>query len=210
MACCDWISRGLSYAKGKIVMNTLDGQVIALDANTGKELWKVRHTNVNIAELTTIAPFVFDSTVIVGDSGAEFGVRGRVAAYDLETGKKKWDCYNNGPDEQMRLSKDFNAKNPNHGRFGEGLKSWKGDSWKTGGCAVWGGISYDPELKLIYVNSGNTSPWSSPSRADYGIHDNKWCDSTWARGLDTGEAVWAFQNTVLDQWLYAGGTRKTF
>lgn len=204
VACCDWVNRGISYAGGKLVMTTLDGQVISLDAKTGKEIWKVRHTNVDIAETITAAPFIFKDRVVVGNSGAEFGVRGKVAAYDLNSGKRIWLCYNNGPDDEMCLGKEFNKANPHYGQFGLGLKSWKGESWKTGGCTVWGWTSYDPELDLVYVSNGNTSPWSSPSRADYEVHDNKWCDAIFARKLSTGEAVWGFQQTVLDQWDYAG------
>lgn len=216
VACCDWISRGLSYADGRIIMNTLDGQVIALDAKTGEELWKVRHTNVGIAELTTIAPFVFDGVVLVGNSGAEFGVRGRVAAYELATGRKLWDCASNGPDEEMCMNpyrsmtwRDGQMQPVGHDT---GLTSWIGESWKTGGGTVWGWMTFDPETRLVLTSSGNTSPWSAPTRMDFNfvdgvyreVHDNKWTNSIIARHLDTGEVAWAFQATVGDQWDYAG------
>src|SRR5688572_8815564 len=132
VACCDLVHRGLNYAEGKILMITLDGQVIALDANTGKEVWKARNGDPTKGETITGAGLVVNGNFIVGISGGEFGVRGHVTSYDVRNGKRLWRAYSTGPDEELRLEDNFNAANPHYGQKEQGVKTWSGDAWKRG------------------------------------------------------------------------------
>jgi PQQ-dependent dehydrogenase (methanol/ethanol family) len=210
VACCDLVNRGLAYANGKIILNTLDGQVIALDANTGKEVWKAKHADPGRGETITMPPIVVHDKVLVGISGGEFAVRGRVAAYDLNTGKRVWQCYNTGPDEDLCLDPDFNKENPHYGRFGEGTRTWAGEEWKIGGATQWGWLSYDPDLNLYYYGTSNPGTWNPTQRCPAGRDpkkgecDNKWSTSIFARNPDTGRARWAYQMTPWDAWDYDG------
>jgi PQQ-dependent dehydrogenase (methanol/ethanol family) len=200
VACCDLVHRGLNYAEGKILMITLDGQVIALDANTGKEIWKARNADPTKGETMTGAGLVIKDTFIVGVSGGEFGVRGWVAAYNINTGKREWKARSMGPDEDLRLAPDFNAANPHYGRFDQGTKTWKGDDWKRGGGTTWGWYAWDPDLNLFYYSTGNPGSWNPTQRPG----DNKWSMTIWARNPDNGMAKWAYQMTPHDAWDYDG------
>ncbi len=200
VACCDLVHRGLNYAEGKILMVTLDAQVIALDAATGKELWKVRNGDPTKGETMTGAGIVIKDKFIVGISGGEFGVRGHVTAYDINTGRRIWRAYSMGPDEDLLLAPDFNAANPHYGRFGEGTRTWPGDQWKIGGGTTWGWYAWDPELNLFYYSTGNPGTWNPTPRKG----DNKWSMTIWARDPDTGLAKWAYQMTPWDAWDYDG------
>jgi PQQ-dependent dehydrogenase (methanol/ethanol family) len=200
VACCDVVHRGLNYADGKILMPTLDGQVIALDAATGKEVWKTRNADPAKGETMTGAGLVINDNYIVGVSGGEFGVRGWVASYRVRDGALVWKAFSMGPDEDLRLAADFNAANPHYGRFGEGTKTWPGDQWKIGGGTTWGWYAYDPELNLFYYSTGNPGTWNPTPRKG----DNKWSMTIWARNPDTGMAKWAYQMTPWDAWDYDG------
>ena len=120
VACCDLVHRGVNYAEGKILFATLDGQVIALDANTGKELWNVKNADPAKGETMTMAGLVVKDKYIVGVSGGEFGVRGWVAAYGISDGKLAWKAFSMGPDEDIKLAADFNSANPHYGQKGDG------------------------------------------------------------------------------------------
>ncbi len=120
-ACCDTVNRGMSYADGKLVFGTLDGFVIALDAKTGKEVWVVKHAYPDKGETITPAPIIADDKVIIGFGGDEFAARGRVTAYDLQTGKKVWECYSTGSDKDVCLTPDTNKANPEYGTAGKDL-----------------------------------------------------------------------------------------
>ena len=137
---------------------------------------------------------------MVGCSGAELGVRGAVNAVDLKTGALKWRAFATGPDNEVRLAKDFNKDNPHYGQFGLGVKTWEGDAWKIGGGTNWGWYAYDPKLNLFYYGSGNPAPWNETMRPG----DNKWTMTIWARDLDTGNAKWGYQKTPHDEWDFAG------
>lgn len=200
VACCDVVHRGLNYAEGKILMVTLDGQVIALDAGTGKEIWKIRNADPAKGETMTAAGLVIKDKFLVGVSGGEFGVRGWVAAYNINTGKQAWRAYSMGPDSDLLLAPDFNAANPHYGRFGEGTKTWPGDHWKVGGGTTWGWYSYDPDLNLFYYSTGNPGTWNPTPRKG----DNKWSMTIFARDPDTGMAKWGYQMTPWDAWDYDG------
>src|SRR2546422_887846 len=138
IACCDAINRGAFYADGKVVYNLLDGHTVAVDAVTGKELWKTQIADMSRGETTPMAPFVVKDRVIVGPSGGEFGIRGWAKALDLATGKLVWTAYNAGPDSEVRAGARFK---PFYDKGTDlALKSWTGDAWQTGGVPVWGWI----------------------------------------------------------------------
>jgi alcohol dehydrogenase (cytochrome c)/methanol dehydrogenase (cytochrome c) subunit 1 len=200
VACCDAVQRGLNYAAGKIFSTTLDGRVIAIDANTGKILWDVRNADPLKGETMTMAGLVIKDKYIVGVSGGEFGVRGWVAAYNINDGKQVWKAYSMGPDEDVKLAADFNAANPHYGQKGVGTSTWPGEQWKIGGGTTWGWYSWDPELNLFYYSTGNPGTWNPTPRKG----DNKWSMTIFARNPDTGEAKWAYQMTPWDAWDYDG------
>ncbi|CCE25111.1 methanol/ethanol family PQQ-dependent dehydrogenase [Methylotuvimicrobium alcaliphilum] len=206
VACCDVVNRGLAYApQGKdypatIFLNQLDGHVVALNAKTGELLWKMENSDIAMGSTLTVAPFVAEDKVIVGTSGAELGVRGYATAYNIKDGKQAWRVYATGPDEDIKLSKDFNKANPHYGQFGLGLKTWEGDAWKIGGGTNWGWYAYDPDLRMLYYGSGNPAPWNETMRPG----DNKWTMTIWGRDIETGEAKFGYQKTPHDEWDYAG------
>lgn len=189
VACCDTVNRGASFADGKIIYNTLDDHTVAVDAQTGKMVWETQVGDFHYGETVTGAAFVVKDTVYVGDSGGELGVRGRVTALDLKSGKIKWIAYNSGPDADVRIGSDFKAFYPKDRGKDLGIKTWTADQWKRGGGTVWGWISYDPELNLIYYGTGNPGVWNPDMRPG----ENKWSITIWARDPETGYAKWAFQ-----------------
>ena len=202
--CCDTVSRGVAYADGKIFLQQADTTLVALDAKTGKEIWKVVTGNPKAGETATNTPHVFKDKVITGISGGEFGVRGRVTAFDINTGKQLWKAYSTGPDEDMLINPATTmawaeGKMAPVGKDSS-LKSWQGDQWKIGGGTTWGWYSYDPDTNLVYYGTGNPSTWNPRQRPG----DNKWSMTIFARDLDTGVAKWAYQMTPHDEWDYDG------
>ncbi|HXI19846.1 MAG TPA: methanol/ethanol family PQQ-dependent dehydrogenase [Gemmatimonadales bacterium] len=211
IACCDLVNRGLAYhPSGKIFVNALEGELIALDARTGKELWKARHPTTSSAgteavtykdgATITVAPIVIKDVVITGISGGEFGVRGRVSAFDVNTGKHLWTGYSTGPDSEVLLDGDANANYPSMRGKDLGVTTWQGDEWKRGGGTTWGWFSYDPELNLLYYGTGNPGTWNPDQRPG----DNKWSMSLFARNPETGKVKWIYQMTPHDEWDYDG------
>jgi len=202
IACCDLVNRGLAYADGKILADTLDGQVLALDAKTGALLWKAKNVDPELGQSMTSAPLVVRSHVIVGVSGGEYGVRGYLTAYDLETGQRQWRAYSTGPDDSMLVDPNKTIDGATQKPIGKdsSLKSWQGDEWKLGGGTTWGWYSYDPKLNLLYYGTGNPGSWDPTQRPG----DNKWAMTIFARNPDTGEGVWAYQMTPHDGWDYDG------
>ena len=198
IACCDVVNRGASYADGKVIYCTLDNTAIAVDATSGKEVWRTQVGDINLGETTTMAPLVVKNVVIIGDSGGEFGVRGKVVALDLKTGHEIWRAYTTGSDKDVRIGPDFKAFYAKDQGRDLGIKSWPADQWKLGGGTVWGWISYDPELNLIFYGTGNAAPWN----ADLRPGDNKWCLTIFARNPETGYARWAYQVAPHDAWAY--------
>ncbi|MCW8195835.1 PQQ-dependent dehydrogenase, methanol/ethanol family [Proteobacteria bacterium 005FR1] len=198
-ACCDVVNRGASYADGKIVYNTLDNHVVAVNAQTGKEIWKTKVGNVNEGMTLTMAPLIVKDKVITGNSGAELGVRGWVKGLDLDTGEVVWTAYNTGPDEETLMANpNFKPFYPKDQGKDLGVKTWPPEQWQLGGSTVWGWISYDPELDLFYYGTGNPGVWNPDMRPG----DNKWSISIIARDPDTGEARWAYQLVPHDAWDY--------
>jgi lanthanide-dependent methanol dehydrogenase len=200
VACCDVVNRGVVYDNGKIFMNTLDVQTAAVDANTGRELWKVRLGDINKGESITMAPLVVKGKVLVGNSGGEFGVRGWLTALDENTGKIAWRAYSTGPDKDVLIGAKFKPFYSQDRGQDLGVKTWPPDSWKIGGGSVWGWISYDPETNLIFYGTSNPGPWNADERPG----DNKWTAGIFARDADTGEAVWFYQYSPHDLYDYDG------
>ena len=196
-ACCDAVNRGVAVWKGKVYVGTLDGRLIALDAATGKQVWSVQTTDPKKPYTITGAPRVVKDMVIIGNGGAEFGVRGYVTAYDATTGAKKWRFYT--------------IPNPTGAADGEpsdkvlqsvARPTWSDNGqWKEsgGGGTVWDAIVYDSDLDLLYLGVGNGSPWNYQLRSE-GKGDNLFVGSVVAIRPETGEYVWHVQETHGDNW----------
>ena len=200
VACCDQVNRGAAYSDGKIYYNTLDVQTVCVDANTGKQVWKTKLGDINLGESITMAPIVAKGTVIVGNSGGEFGVRGWLAGLDAATGKLKWKAHHTGPDKDVLIGSNFKPYYSQDQGKDLGVKSWPGELWKIGGAAAWSWISYDPDLDLIYYGTSNAAPWNPDIRPG----DNKWGSTLFARRPETGEAIWAYQLNPHDEHDYDG------
>ena len=196
-ACCDVVSRGLQVWKGKVYVATLDGHLVALDAGNGRELWKVDTLIERDQRSYSITgpPQVAGHVVVIGNSGAEFGVRGYVTAYDLDTGKQRWRFFT--------VPGDPEKGPPEHPEMARALRTWAADSdWKSGlGGTVWGEMNYDPELDLLYVGTGNASP-EAPWIRSPGGGDNLFLASILAIRPGSGELVWHFQTTPGEMWDY--------
>ncbi len=200
VACCDVVNRGAAYYNGRIYYNTLDLQTVAVDANTGKEVWKTKLGDINLGESMTMAPIVAKGKVIVGNSGGEFGVRGWMAGLDADTGKIAWRAYSTGPDSDVLIGANFKPYYQADRAKDLGKNTWTGDQWKIGGGAAWSWVSYDPDLDLIYYGTSNPGPWNPEQRPG----DNKWTSSIFARRPETGEAIWAYQFNPHDEHDYDG------
>ena len=200
VACCDVVNRGGVYSDGKIFFNTLDNNTIALDAATGKEIWKTKVGDINLGESMTMAPLVVKGKVLVGNSGGEFGVRGWLTALNAADGKIAWRAYHTGPDADVLIGPNFHPFYPQDRGKDLGVTSWPADAWKIGGGTMWGWISYDPEQNLILYGTGNPGPWNPDQRPG----DNKWTCGIFARDVDTGEARWFYQFSPHDLHDYDG------
>src|SRR6267378_2673828 len=202
--CCDTVYRGLAYAENKIFLQQADTMLVALDANTGKVLWQVKNGDPKVGAVNTNAPHVFKDKVITGISGGEWGVRGYVAAYNINTGDLVWKGYSTGPDDEMLMDPRTTTawKDGRVQPVGEdsSLQTWKEDLWKIGGGTTLGWYSYDKALNLMYYGTGNPSTWNPSQRPG----DNKWSMTVFARDVDTGAAKWVYQMTPFDEWDYDG------
>ena len=202
--CCDTVNRGVAYANGKIFLQQADTTLVALDARTGEELWKNKVGDPKKGETTTNTPHVFKDKILTGISGGEFGVRGRITAHDINTGKTLWTAYSTGPDKDMLVdsAKTMTWTDGKMAPIGpdSSLKTWQGDQWKLGGGTTWGWYSYDPATNLVYYGTGNPSTWNPRQRPG----DNRWSMAIFARDLDTGMAKWVYQMTPHDEWDYDG------
>lgn len=195
-ACCDAVNRGVAVWKGKVYVGTLDGRLVALDAGTGAQLWSVQTTDPNKPYTITGAPRVVKDMVLIGNGGAEFGVRGYVTAYNAASGAKQWRFYTV---PHPTGAADNEASDP---ILRTARASWSEKGlWKEsgGGGTVWDAIVYDPELDLLYIGVGNGSPWNYQLRSD-GKGDNLFLGSVVALRPETGEYVWHYQQTPADNW----------
>lgn len=198
--CCDTVNRGVAYGNGKIILHQADTTVVALDAKTGEVVWTAVNGDPKKGATGTSAPMVVKDKVIIGISGGEFGVRGSVTAYDLDSGELVWRAYSMGPDADTLLDPEKTTHLGQPVGKDSGTATWEGDQWKIGGGTTWGWYSYDPELDLIYYGSGNPSTWNPAQRPG----DNKWSMTVFARNPDTGMAKWVYQMTPHDEWDYDG------
>jgi PQQ-dependent dehydrogenase (methanol/ethanol family) len=200
VACCDLVNRGAAYANGLIFFNTLDGRTIAVDAATGAPKWITQLGDINTGETMTMAPLVVKGKVLVGNSGGEFGVRGWLTALDADSGKIAWRAYSTGPDKDVLIGANFKPHYAMDQGKDLGITSWPGEGWRTGGGTVWGWISYDPELNLLYYGTANPGPWNPDQRPG----DNKWTAGMFARVAETGEARWFYQTSPHDLFDHDG------
>jgi PQQ-dependent dehydrogenase (methanol/ethanol family) len=202
--CCDTVNRGVAYAPGKVFMQQADSTLVALDAETGKVIWSVRNGDPKVGAVNTNAPHVFKDKVITGISGGEWGVRGYISAFDINTGKLAWRGYSTGPDAEMLIDPQTTTtwRDGSVQPVGanSSLSTWQGDQWKIGGGTTWGWYSYDPKLGLFYYGTGNPSTWNPAQRPG----DNKWSMSIWGRDVDTGKVKWVYQMTPFDEWDFDG------
>jgi quinohemoprotein ethanol dehydrogenase len=192
-ACCDVVNRGVAAWEGKVFVGTLDGRLIALDASTGKPLWDTETVDRRFRYSITGAPRVVKGKVIIGNAGAELGVRGYVSAYDAGTGKLVWRFYTVPGDPAKPFESPVLAK---------AAKTWSGEWWKNGGGAtVWDSMSYDSKLDLLYIGTGNGDPWSGEIRNPH-RQANLFASSVIALKPDTGQYVWHYQENPGDEWDY--------
>jgi lanthanide-dependent methanol dehydrogenase len=198
--CCDTVNRGVAYGEGKIFLHQADTNLVALDAQTGKELWKVQTDDPAKGATGTSAPVYYNGKVYVGVSGGEFGVRGWLAAYNAADGKQAWRGYSVGPDGDTLIDPQKTTALGKPVGPDSGTNTWQGDQWKIGGGTTWGWISVDPELNLVYYGSGNPSTWNPTQRPG----DNRWSMTVFARDANTGMAKWVYQMTPHDEWDYDG------
>ncbi|TRW18269.1 PQQ-dependent dehydrogenase, methanol/ethanol family [Glacieibacterium frigidum] len=194
-ACCDVVNRGLAAYRGRLYLGTLDGRLIALDAATGKVVWSVVTVDQSKPYTITGAPRIVKGRVVIGNGGAEYGVRGYVSAYDAMTGKMAWRFYTVPGDP---------AKGPDGAASDSILATasatWFGKYWRAGGGGtVWDAIVYDPELDQLYIGVGNGSPWNQQVRSE-GKGDNLFLSSVVALDPDTGAYKWHYQGTPGETW----------
>ncbi len=190
-ACCDVVNRGVALWEGKVFVGSLDGRLVALDAATGRELWDVNTIDRSKPYTITGAPRVVKGKVLIGNGGAEFGVRGYLSAYDADTGELAWRFYTvpgNPADGFENAAMEMAAA------------TWSGEWWKLGGGGtVWDSMAYDSELDLLYVGVGNGSPWNHGLRSE-GKGDNLFLASIVALDPDDGSYVWHYQTSPGETW----------
>lgn len=211
--CCDVVNRGVALDEGRLVFGTLDGRLVSLDATTGKLRWEVQTTDKTLPYSITGAPIIVKGMAIIGNGGGEFGVRGYITAYDVDSGDQLWRFYTvpGNPDEPVESP-----------AMAEAMKTWGGGPWWEigGGGTVWDSMAFDAELNLLYIGVGNGSPWNREIRSPDG-GDNLYLSSIVAINPDDGSYVWHYQTTPGDSWDYtatqhmilaeleiAGATRK--
>jgi quinohemoprotein ethanol dehydrogenase len=192
--CCDVVNRGVALYQGKVFVAAFDGRLFALDAASGRKLWE-KDTVIDHQHAYTVtgAPRVFKGKVVIGNGGAEYGVRGYVTAYDANTGAQKWRWFVVPGDPSKPFEDASMAK---------AAKTWDpaGKYWEAGGGGTpWDSLAFDPELNLMYVGTGNGSPWARSKRSPAG-GDNLYLASIVALNPDTGKYVWHYQETPGDNW----------
>jgi PQQ-dependent dehydrogenase (methanol/ethanol family) len=201
--CCDGVVRGLAWhPSGKLYVPLYPGDLVAVDAADGKELWRARVGSPAMGITMNAAPVVIGNVVVVGVGGGEFGARGYLSGYNALTGKILWRAYSTGPDADVLLDPPSNPElqtAPN-----QGVSTWAADGWLRGGGATWGWLSWDPELNLLYHGTGGPAPLNPAQRAG----DNKWTASLFARDPATGRAKWALQLTPASGFGYDGSNES--
>lgn len=192
MACCDVVNRGVAVYEGKVIVGTLDARLIALDAESGEVIWSVQSADIEKYPYTiTGAPRVAKGLVFIGNGGAEYGVRGFVSAFDVNTGEMRWRFYTVPGNPADGFENDAMAR---------AAETWTGKWWEFGGGGtVWDSIVYDDELDQLYIGVGNGSPWNQRIRSPEG-GDNLYLSSIVALNPDTGDYLWHYQETPAETW----------
>ena len=193
MPCCDVVNRGAALYDNLVIFGTLDAQLVALDQDTGKVVWREKIDDYSAGYSYTAAPLIAEGLLLTGVSGGEFGVVGRVEARDPKTGKLVW----TRPVVEGHMGYKDGKEN---GISGTTNATWPGETWKTGGAATWLGGSYDAKTGLAYFGTGNPGPWNSHVRKG----DNLYSASTVAIDVKTGKIVWSYQGTPNDSWDFDG------
>ncbi len=193
-ACCDVVNRGVAVWKGRVYFGALDGRLIALDAATGEVEWSVATVDPALPYTITGSPRIIRDKVLIGNGGAEYGVRGFIAAYDADTGEQVWKFYTVPGNPEKGFE---------NGAMEMAAKTWNGEWWALGGGGgtVWDAMAHDPELDLLYIGVGNGTPWNQEIRSPGG-GDNLFLSSIVALRPDTGEYVWHYQTTPGETWDY--------
>jgi alcohol dehydrogenase (cytochrome c) len=194
MPCCDVINRGVALYDDLVIFGTLDAKLVALNKDTGKTVWKKTVADYQEGYSLTAAPMIVKGKIITGVSGGEFGIVGKVEAYDAKTGEVVW----TRPTVEGHMGYLNGKENGITG--GKAGKTWPGDLWKSGGAATWLGGTYDPDVDLLFFGTGNPAPWNSHLRPG----DNLYSSSRLGIDPDTGEIKWHFQTTPHDGWDYDG------
>jgi alcohol dehydrogenase (cytochrome c) len=198
MPCCDVVNRGAALYGNLVIFGTLDAQLVALNKDTGKVVWKEKVDDYAAGYSITAAPTIAKGKLITGVSGGEFGIVGRIDARDPLTGKLLWTRPTVEGHMGYVFDKDGNKKE--NGISGTTNATWSGDLWKTGGAAPWNGATYDPDTNLIFAGTGNPAPWNSHLRPG----DNLFSSATVAIDADTGKIAWHYQSTPHDGWDFDG------
>lgn len=204
-SCCGTGSRGIAWhPSGKLYVPLFPGDLAAIDAVTGKEIWRVRNGDPRAGLTMPAAPLVVGDVVIVGVAGGEFGARGYLTAYDALNGRLLWRGYSTGSDAEVLIAEIANPGYPSHQGHDLGLSTWPGDAWARGGGATWGWLSADSALGLVYYGTGSPAPLNPLQRAG----DNKWTSAIIAREITTGRVRWALQLTPADAFGYDGSNEN--
>lgn len=193
-ACCDVVNRGAAIWNGKVFVGTIDGRLVAIDAETGAQVWTVDTlVRRDVAYTITGAPRVVKGKVIIGNGGAEYGVRGYVSAYDAETGELAWRFFTVPGNPELGFENETMEM---------AAETWNGEWWALGGGGtVWDSMAYEPDLNLLYIGTGNGSPWNQAIRSPGG-GDNLFLSSIVALNPDDGSYVWHYQTTPGESWDY--------
>lgn len=193
LGCCDAVNRGVAIWGDDIFTGTIDGRLISLDALTGEVNWDINTIDKSKPYTITGAPRIVNGKVLIGNGGAEFGVRGYISAYDAQTGEMAWRFYTVPGDPSLEFENDAMAK---------AAETWTGEYWQAGGGGtVWDSMAYDPELNQLYIGVGNGSPWNHGIRSPEG-GDNLYLSSIVALNPDNGEYIWHYQSTPAETWDY--------
>jgi alcohol dehydrogenase (cytochrome c) len=198
MPCCDVVNRGAALYGNLVIFGTLDAQLVALDQDSGKVVWKEKIDDYAAGYSMTAAPLIARGLLLTGVSGGEFGIVGRVEARDPMTGQLVW--MRPTVEGHMGYTYDKDGKATENGISGTTNKSWPGELWKTGGASTWMGGTFDESTGLAYFGTGNPAPWNSHLRPG----DNLYSSSTVALDVATGKIKWSYQNTPNDAWDFDG------
>jgi len=201
--CCDGVVRGIAWhPSGKLYVPLYPGDLVAVDASNGQELWRARTGNPALGITMNAAPVVIGDVLVVGVGGGEFGARGYLTGYNALTGKQLWRAYSTGSDAEVLFDPATNPAAPAAPNLG--VSTWAADGWRRGGGATWGWITWDAELNLLFHGTGGPAPLNPAQRAG----DNKWTASLFARDPATGRARWAVQLTPESGFGYDGSNES--